>query len=143
MNPAWLRYLSQLAPWLTLIMLVVMFSFLQGTLAPAPSLAFDLPATGAADTAQSGLVALLLPGGAEGRQAEGTLVFFDDARYELSDPASADEFAARLGDRAIETNCGTLILLADRRVPAGDVMQVMSIAKAKRLARVQLAEKRD
>lgn len=143
MNPAWLRWLSQLAPWLTLIMLIVMFTFLQGALAPVPSLAFDLPAAGAADTAQTGLVALLLPGDAEGQSEEGTLVFFDDARYALSDPTGAEEFATRLGERANETNCGTLVLLADRRVSAGDVMRVMAIAKSRRLAHVQLAEKRD
>ena len=143
MNPAWFRYLSQLAPWITLILLVVMFSFLQGALAPVPSLAFDLPEAGAADSAQPGLVALLLPGDAEGANAEGTLVFFDDARYVLSDSVGADEFAGRLEARAMETKCGTLILLADRRVSVGDVMQVMAIAKSKRLAHVQLAEKRD
>lgn len=143
MNPAWLRYISQMAPWLTLVLLAVMFIFLQGALAPAPSLAFDLPDAGSADSAQPGLVALLLPGGAEGGMAEGTLVFFDDARYVLSDPAGAEEFAGRLGDRAMETKCGTLTLLADRRVPAGDVMQVMAIARSKRLSHVQLAEKRD
>ena len=143
MNPVWLRYLSQTAPWLTLVLLIVMFIFLQGALAPAPSLAFDLPDSGSADSAQPGLVALLLPEGAEGGPAEGTLVFFDDARYVLSDPAGAEEFAGRLGDRAMETKCGTLTLLADRRVPAGDVMQVMAIARSKRLSHVQLAEKRD
>ena len=143
MNPAWLRYLSQTAPWLTLVLLVVMFIFLQGALAPVPSMAFELPAAGAADSAQPGLVALLLPGDAEGGPAGGTLVFFDDARYVLSDPVGADEFAVRLGDRVEETKCGTLTLLADRRVPAGDVMQIMAIARSKRLSHVQLAEKCD
>ena len=143
MNPVWLRTLSQVAPWLTLVLLVGMFIFLQGALAPAPGVAFDLPDPGTADSAQPGLVALLLPGDVEGGQTEGTLVFFDDARYVLSDPAGADEFAGRLGERAAETKCGTLTLLADRRVPTGDVMQVMAIARSRRLSNVQLAEKRD
>ena len=143
MNPAWLRALSQMAPWLTLVLLVVMFIFLQSVLAPAPAVAFELPDPGTADSAQPGLVALLLPGDVEGGQTEGTLVFFDDARYVLSDPAGADEFSGRLGERAAETKCSTLTLRADRRVPTGDVMQVMAIARARRLSNVQLAEKRD
>lgn len=143
MMPAWLRYLSQTAPWLTLVLLVIMFIFLHDTLAPMPAVKFSLPDSGAADSAQPGLVALLLPGDVEGAQSEGTLVFFDDARYVLSDPAGADEFAGRLGERAVETKCATLTLLADRRVPTGDVMQVMAIAKSRRLAHVQLAEKID
>ena len=143
MNPAWLRYLSQIAPWLTLVLVVVMFIFLQGALAPTPAVAFELPDSGTADSAQPGLVALLLPGDVDGGQTEGTLVFFDDARYVLSDPAGAEEFSGRLGERAAETKCGTLTLLADRRVPTGDVMQVMAIARARRLSSVQLAEKHD
>ena len=143
MNPAWLRFLSQTAPWLTLVLLVVMFIFLQSVLAPAPAVAFELPDPGAADSAQPGLVALLLPGDVEGGQTEGTLVFFDDARYVLSDPAGVEEFSGRLGERAAETKCSTLTLLTDRRVPTGDVMQVMAIARSRRLSNVQLAEKRD
>ena len=143
MNYIWFRYLAQTAPWLTLVLLIVMFVFLQDVMAPLPAVGFELPAPGVADSAQPGLVALLLPGDIEGAQTEGTLVFFDDARYVLSDSAGVEEFAGRLEDRAMEMNCDTLTLLADRRVPTGDVMQVMAIARSRRLAHVQLAEKRD
>ena len=143
MNFAWFRYLVQTAPWLTLCLLVITMLFLNGSLAPAPAVSFELPDSGIADSAQTGLVALILPGDASGAQTDGSLVFFDDARYVLSDPISAEEFANRLASRASETKSGVLTLLSDRRVPAGDVMQVMAIAKEKRLARVQLAEKHD
>lgn len=143
MNFAWFRYLSQMAPWLTFLLIAVLFVFLQGTLSPAPSLLFALPEPGAADSAQPGLVALLIPGYVEGAEADGTLIYFDDARYVLSDQLSLDEFANRLGDRAIETKCGVLTLLADRRVSVGDVMKIMALAKSSRLLHVQLAEKKD
>ncbi len=143
MNPVWLRLLSNIAPWLTMVLIVIMFAFLNSNLAPAPAVGFSFPEGGTADSARPGLVALLLPGEVEGFHAEGTLVFFDDARYVLSDPSGVEEFAGRLGERAAEMGCDTLTLLADRRVPAGDVMHVMAIAKSKRLAHVQLAEKRD
>lgn len=140
MNMAWFRYLVQIAPWLTLVLVMVMMSLLYGTLAPAPAVSMELPVSDIADTAQTGLVALLMPGGA---QSEGTLVFFDDARYVLSDPASVEEFSNRLDERVSETRCGTLTLLSDRRVPSGDLMRVMSIAKGARIVNVQLAEKHD
>lgn len=143
MNFSWFRYLVQIAPWLTVLLTAVLFVLLQGTLAPVPSLLFDLPEAGAADSAQPGLVALLIPGGIEGAESDGTLIYFDDARYVLSDQMSLEEFSNRLGERAIETKCGVLTLLSDRSVPAGDIMKVMSLAKAKRLLHVQLAEKRD
>ena len=143
MNFGWFRHLVQIAPWLTLVLLVAMFLFLQGAMAPVPALAFDLPDSGAADAAAPGLVALLLPGEAGSDQTEGTLLFFDDDRYALSDAAGVDEFAARLASRAAEAKCGILTLLCDRRVPAGDVMQVMALVRQKGLVRVQLAEKLD
>ena len=143
MNSAWYRCLVQTAPWLTFALTVAFFILLQGVLAPAPSLLFDLPEPAVADSAQPGLVALLIPGDVEGVEAEGTLIYFDDARYALSDQASLDEFSNRLGDRAIETKCGVLTLMSDRRVPAGDLMKVMALAKSRRLLHVQLAEKRD
>ena len=143
MNFAWFRYLVQAAPWLTLALIVALFILLQGVLAPVPALLFDLPEPGMADSAQPGLVALLIPGDVEGAETEGTLIYFDDARYALSDQASIDEFSNRLGDRAVETKCGVLTLMADRRVPAGDLMKVMALARSRRLLHVQLAEKRD
>jgi biopolymer transport protein ExbD len=143
MSFSYFRHLSQIAPWLTLLLTAVLFLFLQGTLSPVPSLLFDLPEAGAADSAKAGLVALLIPGDIEGAEDDGTLVYFDDARYVLSDQISLDEFSNRLSSRAIETKCGVLTLLTDRRVPAGDVMKIMGVAKAGRLLHVQLAEKRD
>ena len=143
MNAAWFRYLSQAAPWLTVLLIAALFAILQGALSPVPSLLFDLPDAGAADSAQPGLVALLIPGDIEGAETEGTLIYFDDARYILSDQASIDEFSNRLGERSVEMKCAVLTLLSDRRVPAGDLMKVMAIAKARRLLHVQLAEKRD
>ena len=143
MNFAWFRYLSQMAPWLTILLIAVLFVFLQGSLAPVPSLLFDLPEAGAADSAQPGLVALLIPSDIEGAESDATLVYFDDARYVMSDRVSLEEFTNRLGEKVVETKCAVLTLLSDRRVPAGDIMKIMSLAKAARLHHVQLAEKRD
>ena len=143
MNAVWFRYLVQIAPWLTVVLIAVLFVLLQGTLSPVPSLLFDLPEPGVVDSAQPGLVALLIPGDIEGAETDGTLVYFDDARYVLSDTMSLDEFSNRLADRAVETKCGVLTLLSDRRVPVGDIMKVMALAKKRRLLHVQLAEKRD
>lgn len=143
MNASWFRHLSYAAPWLTFAVVVGMFAFLHGTLSPVPSVLFDLPDSGAADSDRPGLVSLLIPGDMEGADSEGTLVYFDDARYVLSDPSSVDEFSARLGGKAVETGTRVLTLLADRRVPCGDLIKVMALAKARGFAHVQVAEKRD
>lgn len=143
MNMAWFKGLALIAPWLTLALIIAMFSFLYSSLAPAPAVSIELPETKLSDSARPGLVALLLPGGAAGAQIDGSLVFFDDARYVLSDPTSVEEFSRRLEERSMETRCGTLTVLSDRRVPAGDLMRVMELAKKVRLSHVQIAEKLD
>lgn len=143
MNGSWFKGLVLMSPWLTLVLVLAMFSFLYSSLAPAPAVSLDLPDTSMSDSSNPGMVALLLPGGANGAQPEGSLVFFDDARYVLSDPASDAELSKRLGERSQETRCGILTLLCDRRVPAGDLMRVMELAKRVRISHVQIAEKRD
>jgi biopolymer transport protein ExbD len=143
MKTAWFKQLVQIAPWLTLVLLIAMFLFLQAALAPAPSVAFELPEPGAADSVAPGLVALVVVSDVGGAQNEGVLLFFDDDRYVLSDSASMEEFATRLANRASDTKCNVLTLLCDKRVPTGDVMRIMAIARRQGLAHVQLAEKRE
>ena len=87
----------------------------------------------------TGLAALVLPAAAEGGE---TLVFFDDARYSLSDEASVSSLRDRLGVRAAAEPSRTFLLLADQRVPAGDVMRLVGIARESGLERVQIAERR-
>ena len=143
MNDPRFKVLAQSAPWITFALLVLMFEFLYNSLAPAPAVAFELPDSGIADSAEPGLVALLIPADATGGDAEGALVFFDDARYVLADAASTEEFALRLGELSAGRKISVLTLLADRHVSAGDVMKTMAIARAAGITRVQLAEKRD
>lgn len=143
MNDPRFKGLAQAAPWITVALIALMFEFLYNSLAPAPAVSFELPDSGIADSAEPGLVALLIPAEAAGGDAEGALVFFDDARYVLADSAGAEEFALRLGERSADRKSSVLTLLADRRVSAGEVMKTMAIARAAGISRVQLAEKRD
>ena len=72
-----------------------------------------------------------------------TLVFFDDARFAPADSASAANLQSRLSARASDARSGTLLLLADRRVPAGDLMKLMALARKAGLKHVQVAERRE
>ena len=132
-----MRPLVAAAPWLTVMLLLVMFHLLDGELVAAKGVLFDLPDSGVAEGEASGLVALVLPMHHE------TLVFFDDARYSLSDAASVATLKDRLGTCAGAEPSGTFLLLADRRVPTGDVMRLVGIARESGLVRVQIAERRE
>ncbi len=125
------------APWLAVMLLLVMFHLLDGELVAAKGVLFDLPDPGVTGGEASGLVALVLPMHHE------TLVFFDDARYMLSDGASAAAFSRHLAERAARTDRKTMLVLADRRVAGGELMKMASIARRSGVGRVLFAEKRE
>ena len=132
------------APWITLAFVIALAALVGRRFAVQPGIVFDLPAaTPAQDALSTELVALVMPLQPEtGRSAE-NYVFFDDARYMLSDPASAEAFAAALGERAAGEPSGTLLLLADRRISSGVIMSITALARQVGVKRVEIAEKRE
>ena len=141
---AWTKPLFAAVPWITLTLLLALFAFIGDRLPQVPGLVCDLPAPVPREdvdkvTEATGLAALVLPAA----DAEGeTLVFFDDARYSLSDETSVSSLKDRIGVRAGAEPSRTFLLLADRRVPAGDVIRLVGIARESGLERVQIAERR-
>ena len=140
---AWMRPFAASAPWLTLAILLALASLTSGRLAIAPGIVFDLPSSAAQDAEVAKLVALVLPLARESGGGEETFVFFDDARFAISDPSSADSFRRSLEERIASDRSGTLQILADRRVSSGDIMGITALARAAGVRRVQIAEKRD
>ncbi|MGN0847526.1 MAG: ExbD/TolR family protein [Kiritimatiellia bacterium] len=139
----WARPLTVAAPWIALALLLVEFSLIEGRLTAAPGVVFNLPAPIGGESALPGLAAIVVPVAREGATGRETLVFFDDARYSLSDDASIDSFRGRLSVRARGEASGTLLLLADARVPSGDVMRLVGLAREAGVARVQIGERRE
>ena len=139
----WAKPFTAAAPWVTLALLLAMFAFMQGRLAAAPGVAFDLPDPVAGAARTPGLAVVVVPVVREDSAHRETFVFFDDARYALSDPASVDAFRERLGERAAADATGSLLLLSDARVPTGQLMRLMSIAREAGVVNVQVAEKRE
>lgn len=137
---AWTRPLFAAAPWVTLALLLALFALIGDRLPEVPGTVCDLPPPGAGQADAADLAALVLPGGRDGRE---TLVFFDDARYSLSDAASAASLKERIAARAAGTRSRAFLLLADRRVPSGDVMRLSGFVREAGLSRVQIAERRE
>ena len=137
---AWTKPLFAAVPWVTLTLLLVLFAFIGDRLPQVPGVMCDLPAPVAGQAVATGLAALVLPAAGAGEE---TLVFFDDARYSLSDESSVSTLKDRLGLRAGAEPSGTFLLLADRRVPAGDVLRLVGLVRDAGLERVQIAERRE
>lgn len=137
---AWTKPFFAAVPWVTLALLLGLFAFIGDRLPQVPGLMCDLPARVAGQTEATGLAALVLPSA----DAKGeSLVFFDDARYSLSDKISVDTLKDRLSVRAGAEPSRTFLLLADRRVPTGDIMRLVDLARGSGLMRVQIAERRE
>ena len=131
----WLRPVSAAAPYLTVLLLLLMLYVVSGTLASATGLLFDLPGTTSRDGAATELVALILP-----REHE-TLAFFDDSRYILGDESSFKAFGESITARAEKSPSKTLLVLADRRVPVEDLMKIADVARRGGVSKVLFAGK--
>lgn len=142
---AWLKPLFVAAPWISLALMLAVFGLATDRIALAPGTTFKLPDAPAAGEASvmPELVVLIMPITRESAAFEETVVFFNDSRYIFSDNASAAQFKNELGKRVAETETGSLLLLADKRVSAGDLLRLVELAKGAGVKSVQIAEKRE
>ena len=132
----WLRPVAAAAPYVTVLLLLLMLHVAGGALTAAKGVLFDLPDSGLSDGAPTKLVALMLP-----RDRE-TLVFFDDSRYVLGDDSSLRTLGENLSEHAERSADSTLLVLADRRVSGGDLMKFAAVAKENGVARILFAGRR-
>ena len=132
----WIRPIAAAIPYLTVGLLLLMMQMIGGTLTAYRGVLFDLPGGDFADGDSQGMVALVMPVQRE------TMVVFDDVRYLLGDAASMRSFAESLADGTGRREGKSLLILADRRVSTGDLMEVVSAAKRSGVSKVLLAGKR-
>lgn len=132
----WTKPLFVAAPWVTLLVLIMLFWIVGGTLTTAKGVLFDLPSQGLSDGEATDMVALVMP------VAHETMVFFDDSRFMLGDSSSDQALSEQLAERLSRTGGKTLLVLADRRVVGGDLMKFAAIARRSGVERVLFAEKR-
>lgn len=135
-GPLWFRQLASLSPWASAALCFMLMYVVGGSLTAAPGLLFDLPDACHDEGEPTPLVALVMPLKNE------TTVFFDDARYSICDGTSAAVFGDNLAERMARGPCKTLLVLADRRIPGGDLAQIAAIARTSGVRKVLLANKR-
>ena len=96
---SWMRALALVAPWVTFLLLAGLMALASGRFTQAAGTLFDLPEGPAREGVYTPLAAVVMRLAPETGSAEETYVFFEDSRYTLSDPASAAQFAAAVGER--------------------------------------------
>ena len=133
----WSRPIAAAIPYLTVCLLLIMMHMVGGTMTSCRGVLFDLPDGALSDGEASELVALVMPVQHE------TMIVFDDARYLLGDAASMRSFGEDLSGSVERRTGKSLLILADRRVSAGHLMEVVSAAKRSGVGKVLLAGKRE
>ena len=133
----WSRPIAAAIPYLTVCLLLIMMHMVGGTMTSCRGVLFDLPDGAQTDGEVSELVALVMPVQHE------TMIVFDDARYLLGDAASMRSFGEDLSGGVERRTGKSLLILADRRVSAGHLMEVVSTAKRSGVGKVLLAGKRE
>ena len=133
----WSRPIAAAIPYLTVCLLLIMMHMVAGTMTSYRGVLFELPDGVPSDGEASELVALVMPVQHE------TMIVFDDARYLLGDAASMRSFAEDLSGGAERRAGKTLLILADKRVSTGHLMEIVSAAKRSGVGKVLLAGKRE
>ncbi len=130
------RVLVAAAPYLMVILLMVMLYFLADTLTFAKGVVINLPDSQVSDGEVAAMVALVMP------FEHDTLVFFDDARYFLDDEDSAKALVDHFNERTVTEDDCSLLVLADQNVDGGELMRFASIAKLGGMKKILFAERR-
>jgi len=134
-GPLWFRQLAALSPWATALVCMMLMYVVGDSLTAARGVLFDLPDASPDEGEATSLVALVMPLKNE------TTVFFDDARYTIGDGTSAAVFGENLASRIARSPQKTLLVLADRRIPGGDLAQIAAIARSSGVEKLLLANK--
>lgn len=138
------RALFAAAPWISLVLLVVLLLAVGDRILLRPGVVIDLPSAPFREGMRYGLTAVMIPVARTNGQQ--TLVFFDDEPFELSAPARREKLAERIRNRVQGVQGAPsheLLLLADRRIPHGDVMTVVNLAREAGVSRVNVSTKPD
>ncbi len=133
--------LISLAPWLDLVLLLVLFLLLQTHFVLQPGVLIRLPTTRFSDGSRPvmALVVLSVPG--ESEKAFREIAFFDDARYRLDQERYRDALREALAARARKRPDGDLAILADKSVSHGTIMTLCDMARDAGIGRVNVSSR--
>jgi len=134
-GPLWLKPLVSLSPLATAVLCLMTMYVVGNSQTMAKGVLFDLPEAACLAGVPTPLVAVVVPIKNE------TAVFFDDARYLVDDRASIALLGSHLAERTARLQQKTLLVLADRRVPCGDLSRLASVARAGGIDRLLFANK--
>jgi len=137
----WAQAIVLAIPWVNALVIIVLLFAVNQRMVVSPGVVFDLPKTELREGTHVGLTALMISVARDAPGGEETLIFFDDDRYSAQDAEQMAVLSERVKSRVVLNARKELLLLADKRVPHGDVMRFVSAMRKAGVPRVNVAEK--
>lgn len=137
----WAHALLSMVPWLDCVIIVVLLLLVKRQTVISPGVVFDLPRATFREGMYAGLTALMITVARDTPGGEETLIFFDDDRYSTQDAEQMSVLTERVKSRVALGARNELLLLADKRVPHGDVVRFVNAVREAGVQRVNVAEK--
>ncbi|MEI7901047.1 MAG: biopolymer transporter ExbD [bacterium] len=138
---AWAHALLSMVPWIDCVIILVLMVLVNRRTVISPGVVFDLPRATFREGMYVGLTALMITVARDTPGGEETLIFFDDDRYSTRDVEQMSVLTERVKSRVALGARSELLLLADKRVPHGDVVRFVNAVREAGVQRVNVAEK--
>lgn len=129
------------APWLNGVLLAILLLAVGDRILVRPGVVFELPHAPFREGLRYGLTAVMIP--VPRTNGMETVVFFDEERFEMTTQAKQEQLAERIRTRVEHEPRREILLLADRRIPHGDVMTLVNLARDAGVSRVNVSTKPD
>lgn len=129
------------APWLNGVLLVILLLAVGDRILVRPGVVFELPHAPFREGLRYGLTAVMIP--VPRTNGMETVVFFDEERFEMTTQSKQEQLAERIRTRVEHEPRREILLLADRRIPHGDVMTLVNLARDAGVSRVNVSTKPD
>ena len=131
--------LISMAPWANVLLLLIFFLLLDRKFVLDPGVLVDLPKAAVEQGTPFGMTAVILSIKGTERSEREEIVFFDDVRYRVKEDEARRKLQHALSLKVRDGQQSTLVIQADRNVMHGTVVDLMDMALAAGIDRVNMA----
>lgn len=128
----------QVVPWIDIVLVAALAYFACNRTTIQHGKTFELPKATTREGLLENAIPVIMLLTADGGD---TLVFVGDDRLELDDAGFPFKLKERIRDRMHLTNVHDMLLMADRRIPHGDVIRLVNLARESGISRVSVSVK--
>lgn len=126
------------APWLNLILLLLLFGIIERRLILQPSVNVQLPKIAFVDGMQSSMIMVILARPTTTPNVYQEIVFFDSKRYLSRDKTEMQQLQESLARVSRTRGAPPLLILSDQRVSHGTIIRLCEMAREVGITKVSM-----